>query len=267
MEYTLYEEFPTDENLERIDLFRNPVNLIVASPSLAEFQNLESRIRRSTDKIKRVGYWPTLHKDEGYWLSPFSDEKALDRVLAEVEERTTQDQPILFHWDAEIPLKSPGRIILPTNFQKNKQRIKEFLEQHKSYGVDLVVSEWPNCLVPEQIQEFLGVSFNPEQYNFKKVKMLYTSFAKYFPGSSIPRTIFERLLEQEASRGIAKYGTHFSIALGCLSLGVFSHEPILSPKELHEDLSTLRRLGLNGVYIYRLGGVNKDIAQIMEDID
>ena len=45
--------------------------------------------RKKNKNIKQIIYWPILEHKEGYWISPFTRRKALQRVLKELENEKT----------------------------------------------------------------------------------------------------------------------------------------------------------------------------------
>lgn len=89
MDYTLYEEFPNDENLSKIELINFPINLVIAVPNIVKFNQIKRQLKEYP-QVKDVGYWPTLQTSEGYWMSPFSKREGLERVIGELEERTKE---------------------------------------------------------------------------------------------------------------------------------------------------------------------------------
>ena len=68
MKFAIPEEYPTDENLRILELFDFPIDVIIPTPTIKEFEEMEKEIKQSNPKIDRVGYWP-LFQDSIYWLS------------------------------------------------------------------------------------------------------------------------------------------------------------------------------------------------------
>ncbi len=119
---SFFEEYPTKENLAKLKLVSFPTKLYIAAESLDAFFKIKEKIKSKW--VKEVIYWPLLKKEEGYWMSPFADRKALKRIMQE-----TVNVPLL--WDAEIPRK---RILMLKNilfFHSNKKLIRNFLSSHK----------------------------------------------------------------------------------------------------------------------------------------
>src|SRR3989344_9192431 len=94
---SFFEEFPTRENLAKLDFVTWKTKLYLASPGLEAF-NLAQTDLRVNKQLLDIIYWPVLKKKEGYWISPFSQRKALQRTFHEL---TKQVVPVLL--DLELP--------------------------------------------------------------------------------------------------------------------------------------------------------------------
>jgi len=269
MKYSVYCEYPNEENLGNLSHLEFPLDVIVCAENLREFEGLQRQIKQSSSNVNRVGYWPKLDKKEGYWICPFSDENALNGVFGELEERVTQDENLLLMLDLEPPvLLDPKRMITGLKgFTRKKQRLKKFISDSKSKNIDVIGSEVATFKIPEVIQRTLGLAFDPDEIDYEKVKLVYTSFVKLAPGLiREPAQRFMRyLLKRETKKGIEKYGDKFSVGLGCLSKGVLGYEPILIPEDFRADLETVNNQGLKKVYVYDLKGINKDYASVMKE--
>ena len=156
-----FEEFPTKENLAKLQLVDWPCTVYVAAKSLSQFEKIKSSISKKNIKL---GYWPILEKKEGYWLSPFSSSKAVKRVVNEIN---NYKKPIKIMWDAELPFRHPWLFLRIDNFIRNKPRIKSFF---KSNGKNILTSEYPiKNKLAELIFKALGVYFSTKKYNNKKI--------------------------------------------------------------------------------------------------
>ena len=133
--------------------------------------------------------------------------------------------------------------------------------KHRDYGLDLVTAEMPTILVPEIIQIYLGVAFNPNLFDSEKVKMIYTSLRKKY---KIPNYMTRMLLIHEAEKGLRQYGDRFGLGIGCLTTGIFGNEPVMTLDEFEHDLQTAKHIGISKIFIYRLGGITQDTASIMK---
>src|SRR3989344_5728570 len=96
MDISFFEEFPTSQNLDKLRVVSWPVKLYVAAKSVQEFKEITSKIKRST--VKEYIYWPILENEEGYWISPFSEQNALLRIFSELKGK---DIPVML--DLELP--------------------------------------------------------------------------------------------------------------------------------------------------------------------
>jgi len=182
MQFGFYEEFPTEDNLKRLDDIDFPLtHLVISAENVDEFYELERKLKKHD--IEKIVYWPRLEEEEGYWFSPWSENCALGRKIQEVLNRPNQDQ-ITIHWDAEPPLIKGGRHLLlkeTPNFLKKRENIQDFIKNASKYNIRIITGEIPSTLIPERILRHLGLSFNPNYYGNDMVKGLYTSFKHYVP--------------------------------------------------------------------------------------
>jgi len=268
MDVKIHAEYPTDENLSRLDNVDFPVDVFVASRSLHEFKELERQILHTYENVKSVGYWPLLSVNEGYWVSPWSDERSLDRVFGEIREGANPGSPLLVMLDLEPPffMNKCQMIRGLSGFNRKKKKIGKMLED-KCDSLRLISLGFPDYLVPGTsfIKELLGLEF--EGPGTEKVNMFYSSFANYAPHllSQSSRAVVKGLLRREVRKGLQTYGDRFGIGLGCLHTGALGNEPLLRSEEFKEDLDIVRIAGVQNVYVYSLDGINPDNAQIIRD--
>ncbi len=222
---SFFEEFPVEINLKKIKLINFPSKLYIASNSLRNFLKIKEQIK--SKYIKEIIYWPTLEKQEGYWISPFSRTKALKRIFSELKNKKI---PVML--DLELPFKKLQIIKRLFQFNKNKKLIYDFIKTYKGrvYTAEYFYSK----------KGFLS----PNLKN-KKIKMLYSSvhpFTKEF-------------IKETAKNAI--------IGLGIIDKGIDKHNPILSPEKLKQELQILKQQ--KEVIIFRLSGLNKEYLKIIQE--
>ena len=83
---SFFEEFPTEETLAKLKLVSWPTKLYVAANSVEQFRAITSVVRHNKQLLEAV-YWPILKKQEGYWISPFSKQGALQQLFDELENK------------------------------------------------------------------------------------------------------------------------------------------------------------------------------------
>lgn len=266
MRYVVYEEFPNKGNLKKLSYLDFGFDMIVAAKSLDEFYELKDEIEPMNPNVRKVGYWPTLTIEEGYWFSPFSKRSGMERIISELVYRANTDERLWFKWDAEIPLVNNAlfRTELP-NFLSSKRMIEDFLKNYREYGLDLVIAQWPGFWMPDAIQKILGISFDSVEYDCDTVRMAYSSLTKSADrllGRS-RESISEFLFRREIRNGVRKYGGRFSIGIGCLATGIFGNEPLMTLEEFEHDLKIASQENVSSAFIFRLGGIEEEHARIM----
>lgn len=253
---SFFEEFPTEKNLDKLRLVSWQTKLYVAAESLGQFETIKQRILARTRKgavknkkinIKEFVYWPILKKEEGYWISPFSKRKALKRIFSELHGKSI---PVML--DLELPLSKNFLLLVLQfiNFVRNKRLIGKFIRSHsKSYACEY----YPEGRLKEKIFSLLGLHY-PLRQGVSVIKMLYHSMHHFD----------RQFVADEMREGRLEFGNKFIAAYGTIARGINGNEPILSYKQLEQDLRTAKQFGLKEVIIYRLGGLNKRYAKLLE---
>jgi hypothetical protein len=256
MKVDFFEEFPTEENLEKAVLIKQPALVYVAAHSLGEFEAAALRLC-SVNPSLRIGYWPVLK--ESYWISPFSYTRELRGLKEELENRDSELDVLL---DLELPLLKPSlflRNIL--SFFRNRSVIHELFLLAKDSHIRFSTAEYPTATgIGCIFLKLLGVSYSVKRYGHQRILMFYSSMAKkVLPPFDIDlRKWFRNRLKREI-----KKDSSIVLGLGTISVGIFGNEPILSPIELQSDLEYCTRLGLDRVVIFRMGGLSEEYASVI----
>ena len=247
MRISFFEEFPTPENLAPLRFVTWKPKLYLACPSIKEFSEVERSLEPHKKQLGELVYWPVLKKKEGYWVSPFSRQKALQRIFQELQKEVV---PVLL--DLELPT-SQNVLLLGTellHFTANKQLIREFIASY--YGEVYLAEYYPPGKLTEQILEFFGLHYQNKRSNI--IKLIYHSMHKFN----------EEFICDEMKQGRNEGGERFLAAYGTIARGIQRNEPILSLKQLNKDLELANLEGIKEVIIYRLGGLNKNYVNLLK---
>lgn len=242
MQISFFEEFPTKKNLAKIKYVPFPTKIYVAAHSLHEFKSISLPSKNIKERI----YWPLLKREEGYWFSPFSQRKALLRIMKELQGK---DIPLL--WDAELPTHTNPLLYLTQSivFFQNRKLIRDFVSDRK----EIYTAEYfPSSRFAEGLLHFLGLSFTKR--NHYPIKMVYSSMHDFG----------EEFIRREVVQAQKRYGKRLRIGLGTLTHGIRGDEPIISLSLLERDMNLCKELGIEEVILFRLGGMNKDYQGILE---
>ncbi len=168
------------------------------------------------------------------------------RVLGEIK-----DTPVMV--DAEYPLtKNPSLIFVqPANFFRNRALIRRFVSGH---GNVYVAEYYPTGRFKEAVMSFLGLHFDLNKFNSRVIKMVYHSMHRFDRG----------FITQKLKEGKQEFGSRFIVGYGTIAKGINGDEPLLSEKQLREDLSVAKAVGIGEVIIFRLGGMNKGYANVIK---
>ncbi|MBS3127239.1 hypothetical protein J4228_03675 [Candidatus Woesearchaeota archaeon] len=246
MDISFFEEFPTLQNLDKLRVVSWPAKLYVAAKSVQEFKEITSKIKRST--VKEYIYWPILENEEGYWISPFSEQNALLRIFSELKGK---DIPVML--DLELPTTKNIFLYVTEffHFQKNKKLIRDFIE---NYNGEVYLAEYyPEGKTSEKILQFLGLHYLTK--NAKIIKMMYHSLHNFH----------EEKMRTEIQRGIKEFGQNFLLAFGTIAVGIGGNEPLLTATQLKKDLELAEKIGITEVVIFRLGGLNQKYQDVLKE--
>ncbi|MAG52562.1 MAG: hypothetical protein CMH62_01215 [Nanoarchaeota archaeon] len=262
MQVKIYEEFPTEKNLSKLKLIDFNIELIIAASNLSKFREYEKKVKKNKN-VKAVGYWPTLKKEEGYWISPWGKREGLIRILNEIKENVDKGEKLFLKWDAEAPwfMKKSLYITEFFKFFGNVRMIKKFFRDYKS-KIRIITAEKPNIL-PEWFNDLFGMGFHPEKYGNEKVKMMYTSLGKY--AGSIGAWIFKKWYRRVVKKWGKRHSDKFVIGIGCTAIGILGDEPLITKEEFERDLKFAKENGMKKVAIFRLGGLDKEFVDILKN--
>lgn len=246
MRISFFEEFPLPENLAKLRFVTWKTKLYLACPSVTAFTQLEQSLEPHKKQIGELVYWPVLKKKEGYWISPFSRQKALQRIFQELQKEVV---PVLL--DLELPT-SQNVALFGTeflHFAANKQLIQKFIASYygEIYLAEYSLGEEKN----EKLLEWLGLHF--QNKNVYVVKMLYHSMHAFT----------EAFLRHHLEQGRKTFGKRYIPAFGTIATGIQGNEPCLSLEQLKKDLAIAREQKMKEVIIFRLGGLTKEYAHLL----
>ena len=243
---SFFEEFPTKENLSRLQYVTWPTKLYLAAKSVEEFNALKSTIKNK--HVIEYIYWPILQRREGYWISPFSKRKALIRIFNELEGKKI---PVMI--DAELPTTQNLVLYVSQgcNFFRNRSLIRNFI---KNYPKVFVAEYYPEGRIKERLLSFLGLHFNPSMYKSNVIKMIYHSMHSFD----------KEFITNKLTQGVKKFGKNYLVAYGTIDSGIMGNEHLLTLRQLKEDLNIAQKTGMKEIIIFRLGGLNRKYAKVLK---
>lgn len=250
---SFFEEFPNQTTLDKIAQIDFDTRIYVAAGNLSDFYSFEENFKSKNTYVKDVIYWPVLEKEEGYWISPWSEKTALERIFEEIKKRKDKKElEVLL--DLEFPLKRINLFNFQ-DFKENKKYVSDFIKEAKEHNLSVITAE--KSWLPDWLLEPLGLSYNPKEYGNKKIKMYYSSFRRRFLPDFLINNLFEKRLKQFKEEGVIP-------AIGCIAAGIHGNEPLNSPEILEEELKAVRAENFSEVVIFRLGGLNKTYLGIIK---
>ena len=237
MKIDFYEEFPTKANIKKLKLIKFSSRLFIAKKSLNEFKKLEKQIKKINKNIE-CAYWPIIKNS--YWISPFSNTQDLIELFDGLNK---ENNHLLI--DLELPKKKKLIWKNITRYFQNRKLIKTFLEKNK---YKITTAQFPSSII-SLFMKILGLDYNVE---LEKSFMWYSSMNSKFMNDNIKKNFIK-----------LKNKSKYSISLGTIATGILDNESILTPNKLKEDLQFIKEAGFNKIVIFRLGGLNKEYIQVI----
>jgi len=252
MQISFFEEYPTEENLAKLKLLPFKTSLYLAAESVGQFLELRSRVRRQYKNVDKIVYWPILKVSEGYWISTFSKNAAVERIIREINS-SKEKFPIL--WDAELPLLNKKLYFTEfLNFFKNRRIIKKIL-QNSNTNHPIIVAAFPQNGISKFLHFLTGASFYSGDFLY--MDMIYTSLLR-----DVNKMEFLKRTVRESRDKFNQY----IVALGLIAGGVEGEVPLISKEDLLKELEFVEKQGIKEVVIYRLGGLNKEYLGVLKNI-
>jgi len=242
MKINFFEEFPEKEVLKKASLIKFNSIIYIAAQSLKKFDLYSKQIKKINKRITPA-YWPILKKEEGYWLSPFSETKALERVFNELKKHKKKLTVLL---DLELPTHTP-KLFFKNFFRffRNKRMIKDFV-MNKPENLTLATAEYSiNNGLLSFILRFLGIRLKKVD---ERIFMCYTSTAR--------NDYWEKVMRKNIKK-------QKSVGLGVIATGILGNELLLSSDKLGRDLELAQKSKTKTVTIFRLGGLNKEYLEVI----
>lgn len=254
MKINFFEEFPNDENLNKLRLINFSSIIFVASKSLEEFKHISNKIKDINPRVK-TAYWPIL--DKSYWISPFSYHKELINLYKEISNNKHELSILL---DLELPILNKKLLLVNLfYFFRNKRIIHKILSNSDKFNLKVYAAEYPAIsILMQKIFHLLGISYSLNKYNYTKIIMCYSSSLKY---ETITNKVRNWII-----KNYSKYNDRYQIGIGTIEKGVVTKK-ILTPSELEKELLILEKKGVNEITIFRLGGLNIEYINVLSQFN
>jgi len=256
MRIDFFEEFPTEQNLDKARLINFNSTIYLAARSIKEFEGYEKQLKKINPSLEPA-YWPILEKS--YWISPFSYGYELENLTKELREHNQKSsRPLKVLIDLELPLDKKLILINLPFYFKNRRLIKELFRKQKQFKIEISTAECAliNRLTQKKL-ELEGISYSLKKHPHEKIIMFYPSMVKKeFTIEKIRKYIVKKHKEHKGS---------LSIALGTIAIGIKGNEPILSLDNFEKEIIFLKKTRIKRAVIFRLGGLNKKYLNILKN--
>jgi hypothetical protein len=248
-----FEEYADLANLRKAELVGFDSTVYLAARSLPEFRSAAQRLHDVNPRL-RPAFWPVLRKS--YWVSPFSYPRELVALFEEIllASREMQLEVLL---DLEIPLLQTSLFLRNLmHFLRNKRAIRTFLRRRGNGALAVTTAEYPGFCQPMRwCYEFSGISYPTGASLHRRMVLFYSSMVK--------RRWMDALFRSYIAKELARTDRTIQVGVGAIASGAFGDEPVLSPAELDRDMAFLKANGTARVAVFRLGGLNKEYINLL----
>lgn len=251
MDVSFFEEFADEEMIEIVSRLPYEVKIYLAEEEVTEFIVWRDELL-STGKVKEVVWWPLLEEEDGYWFSPWSDSKAMERVFDDVIEHNLSSVML----DVEVPKRRGDIMRRSEDFDLNQELIESFIVNASSKGIGVYVIEVTH-LSPAILEEIgLVYDLNLGQ---TPIRMHYSSFLL----SWLPEWIVDSWYTREIETVLERDGI---LGIGLIAPGIYGNEPTYDADRLEKELEMAREADIEEVVIFRLGGVDEEVRSVLEQL-
>jgi hypothetical protein len=254
MQFNYFEEFPTDENLEKARDLKGPGIIFLACPDLLTFMERAEKLSKINGSLK-AGYWPVL--DGSYWISPFGLSSELDRLSVEIA--SGEIDTMLF--DLELPLLEKSMFLSGlSGFSINKQKIRSLFREARKMSVSVYTAEYPATgPVMHALFRLLGISY-PDKEGTEHIKIIM-----FYPNSLLklgfPRFALKRM-KNYITKLTRKYPSRIEVGLGTIGKGKITRESTLNPEELSEQIKYFSEHRTEAITLFRLGEMTPEHFEV-----
>lgn len=190
--------------------------------------------------------------DKSYWISPFSTTSELKRLKDEIS-HINRKIPVLI--DMELPIRIKPYFRNLFLFCRHKRLLKSLIRIANTRKLKTYYCEnTSSTRFTLSLLRFLGISENPKHHNGKILIMYYTSIK-----SKQKKPKIDAMLQKFSKQ----FGNRLILGLGTTAIGEKGNEPKLSYENLRRDLRFAKELGVQEVFLYRVGGLDRKYQDIL----
>ena len=252
MRVNFFEEYPTLNNLKKARLIDFESKIVIGAQTLKKYGRHVRKLKRINPNLE-TAYWPIPKRS--WYVSAFSHTHEIERFISDLRGCDEELQVLL---DLELPFIKP-KLFWKNLFSivRNKRLIKKLFREQAALKINILTGEYaPTGWFEQLVLRLIGVNYSLKDYEHVRGVMLYSSLERF--------KFFKDLKKRFIVKQHKKHGDKLEVFLGTTAVGVFENEPIISAKQLDEDLQFLKNNGVNTVTIYRLGGLNKDYLRVIK---
>jgi hypothetical protein len=238
----IYDENPDFNLWNKLEEAKFVDSIAVAAKTEEEYLYYKNEINTTHPHID-VKFWALLSLDEGYYPGPWSDHKAVERIIQEVG-----NHPVL--WDSEMPFK--GKSFSFINWYKNKTIIHTWLLDREE-RVDVWRAHETMGLNPLFLR-LTAIHSDPNEYPNTYMHLELSTTGEGLPDERIYKVL---------RCGVEEYGEKFVPSFGMLN-DLKENESLYIPLDtLKRYLVAAQNAGVSEVWLFSLRGLSTETIDMI----
>src|SRR3989344_3556931 len=238
---TFWCEFPKKVNWEGfLRIIDFPCNIYITARTRKEFELGKNKIK---NKFIKVGAWPILSFEEGYWFSGLSKKESIDKLkeFKGLKIKIDLEPPIKFRSYSNIKaLFYSIKYLLFKRYPRNEYLLKTIYKLSET--TDIIASGYP---FPYWLSKRYGGNVQPN----KRIRKNYFIYTTYFPQTlkGILYLYYRNFIKKRLKEENAMF------ALGCIGAGIFGNERVYkNVNEFRKDLVIFLKLGVKHLVVFEI---------------
>ncbi len=245
-------EFPNKVNSKTIKLIDFDTEVYITAKTVKEYKQLSKRFK---NKHIKIGLWPILSFEAGYWFSKYTKKEDIDKLkeFDGINMKIDIETPIptksfLFKKFSLYSLIRDANKELKNHKYDNKEYLLNVINSLKSKKI--IISGFP---FPNFISKGYGDDSTQFNKNFYRNHFLYTTFFQ----NKLLKKIIKFYYSIFVKHKLKKYPLDkIYFAIGCTGSGVFSTEPTYkNVQEFEKELDDFLKWGVKNLVVFNLEGI------------
>jgi len=245
---TFWCEFPDSVDWKAFQkLIDFPCSIYITARNKKEFF---AKRKNVANRFIKVGAWPTLSFNRGYWFSGATSKKGIDALkdFRKIPIKIDLEPPIHFRKYSDFAIFKYGFFALFLKRYHHRHYLYHTI--HKlSQDTSIIASGFPFPL-------WLSRRYGGNVRTYKNIRKNYFIYTTFF--SQPFKWMLNFYYRYFIRKKLKNEGNHVMFTTGCVGPGIYGNEPTF--KNVHEfkkDLEMFASLGVENLVVFEVAGIMK----------